>query len=483
MNKSWKNWIGEHWLTCLIAAQPLLDDLAFWNQNQVATVAGYLRLTVMLTLPLYLLFKVKNKLRFLLPFLVMGVYSVLHILNSNRVGYISPYFDVSYLVKVLQMPVLAVCFIHLIRDEQTKEQAFHGILIAAALMGASIVIAWLSGTGNVTYGEGLGYSGWVIDDNRCANSILLVTLSCFSAWQAIRTENKLVTIVIPILITTAFLTNGTKACYFSLFGIFAAYSGFLIMEKPILKKQIKWLAVIVFVLLMIFAVVIYPYTPRCKVNASIANSSVKQGEIEARLLELGYDVSSMSTEERFNNPEVREVFEYYYYRFFIDVIPDIFDRFGMDRILLHYDMTTDVEKLIDTRVTKIAYSSMIWEDSDLLTRLFGFEVSELGFDGTRDVENDWPALFFYYGFVGCGLYVGFVLFFLVLILRRLLRDFRGSFTRENFALLLCLGLQLGLAQFSGAILRRPNVSVYLALILGLIFYQTIRAPLGKEARA
>ena len=38
-----------------------------------------------------------------------------------------------------------------------------------------------------------------------------------------------------------------------------------------------------------------------------------------------------------------------------------------------------------------------------------------------------------------------------------------------------IGLELhplGLAQFSGAILRRPNVNIYLALVLALIAYQT-----------
>ena len=34
---------------------------------------------------------------------------------------------------------------------------------------------------------------------------------------------------------------------------------------------------------------------------------------------------------------------------FYYVLPDMFDRFGMDRILTHYQMTTDTARLIDTR--------------------------------------------------------------------------------------------------------------------------------------
>ena len=39
-------------------------------------------------------------------------------------------------------------------------------------------------------------------------------------------------------------------------------------------------------------------------------------------------------------------------------------------------------------------------------------------------------------------------------------------------LALVLALQAGLAQFSGALVRRPNVSIYFALVLALIWYQT-----------
>ncbi|MBR1457401.1 MAG: O-antigen ligase family protein [Oscillospiraceae bacterium] len=488
MNERWKNWIAEHWLVYLIAAQPLLDAVAFWNRNAVATVAGYIRLVILLALPLYLLVTLKDKRRLLLALTVMGAYCVLHILNGFRVGYISLYFDVSYLVKVIQMPVLAVCFVYLIRSEQTKRQALKGIVIAAVLVGFGLILAYLTGTGNVTYGEGLGYSGWVINDNRCAHAIILVTLSVCCAYLAVESSHILPTVVVPVLITIGFITNGTKSCYYSIFAVFGALTAYLLLERPIRKEKLKGPAILVLVALMIFSVVIYPYTPRARVTAKENTAYQRQGEIEAAVEALGYDVTQMTPQERFDNEEVREVFAYYYYRYFIGVLPDIFDRFGMDRVLLHYDMTTDVYKLINTRVMKIAYSDMIWEDSDALTKLVGFEVSEIGFDGTHDLENDWPAMLYYYGYLGLALYVLFILYFLYLVLRRLLRAFRESYTAINFTLLLCLALQLGLAQFSGAILRRPNVSIYLSLVLALIYYQTVRLPRqsaadGEEAEA
>ena len=476
MSQQVKNWIRDHWLVCLIAAQPILDAIAFWDRDAVATGAGFLRLLILLALPFYLLVTLPKKKYFVLSMAVMGVYCLLHILNGFRMGYISLYFDVAYLVRVIQMPVLAICFVYLIRDEQTKKQALRGVVIAACLVALGLILAYVTGTGNVTYGKGLGYSGWVIDDNRNAHSILLVILSVFCACLSLRSEKKLLIVAVPVLILFGFISNGTKGCFYSIFAIFGALTLFLLLEKPVLRRKLNLLAICVFVILMIFSVLIYPYTPRARVTAMESKVYGRQGEIEAAAMALGYDVTQMTPQERFENEEVRGVFEYYYYRYFIGVLPDIFDRFGMDRVLLHYDMTTDVNRLINTRVMKIAYSDMIWEDSDFLTKLVGFEVSEIGFDGIHDLENDWPAIYYYYGYLGLGLYGAFVLYFIFCILRRLALAFRESYTIDNFMLLLNLLLQLGLAQFSGALLRRPNVSIYLSLVLGLIYYQTVRVP-------
>ena len=106
MNQRVQNWIRNHWLCGLIAAQPVLDAVAFWDRNAVATVAGYVRLLILLALPLYLLSTLRRKGRFLLCMAGIGLYCLLHVLNGFRVGYISLYFDLAYLVKVVQMPRL-----------------------------------------------------------------------------------------------------------------------------------------------------------------------------------------------------------------------------------------------------------------------------------------------------------------------------------------------------------------------------------------
>ena len=96
-----KSLIKNNWLTALIFLQPLLDVLAFFNQNEVATAAGYIRLGIMLLLPLAVLITRRGGKAFWISLAVMAFYSALQVLNGFRNGYISLYFDLSYLVKVL----------------------------------------------------------------------------------------------------------------------------------------------------------------------------------------------------------------------------------------------------------------------------------------------------------------------------------------------------------------------------------------------
>ena len=459
----------------LLAAQPVLDVLAFWTRNETATPAGYIRLLLLVLIPLMVLFTTKKKKQFFLFLMIVGSYSILHILNSRRCGYISPVTDIRYLASVVQMPVFAVSFLLLIQDEKTRDDAFRGIAAAAALTLLFLIVSRLTRTGNVTYGEGLGYSGWVIDENRNANSTNLVLFGCFCTFFAISSGTLRALIPVLAAVDAVFLINGTKGCYFSLFAIFLSYAGFLVLEKVFLKKQMNRRILILLLALSAFSAIIYPWTPRCKVTeAQQRTARGTQGEIEATLMEKGIDITNMSTQERFDNPVVKEVFEHYYWKY-LGVKPDLIDRFGMDRVLMQYRMSTDVGRLIDARVMERQYAAMVYQDSDLLTRMLGFEVSQMGpdgYDGVYDMENDWHAVFYYYGWLGFVLYVGFVLLFALRILQCVRINFSGSLTLMNFCILLSLGLSIGLAHFSGAMLRRPNVSIWLSLILALIWYQT-----------
>lgn len=483
MKKSFKTLMAENWLVLLFALQPVLDAVAFWNQNSVATVAGYIRLVIMIALPLCLLIALKKKKRFIIAMGVIALYCALHVLNCFRVGYISVFTDVAYLARVAQMPILAVCFIFCMRDEGVKRQGMRAFTAAGMITVLLLAVALATGTWNSTYGGGTGISGWVIDDNRCANSIIFVTLSVFAVNVAAGSDKKLLNILLPAFVAFLLLANGTKACYVGLFAITCGYVFFMLARWIITRERIKAVFAVTLVLLTVASVLVYPLTPRAKVDESQRSAALKtQDELDAKLAALGYDLSAMTLEEKLADPVLYAVFEEYYKNTVGYVLPDMFTRFGTEKVLRKYGMTTSAATLIDVRVMKTTYASLVWDECDTLTKLVGFEATQVcQFEG-HDMENDWPALFYYYGYIGFALYVGFVLYFILLVLRRLIKDLKGSFTTENFTLLLCLLLQLGLAQFSGAILRRPNVSIYMSLVLALIYYKTAVLPIKGESR-
>ena len=482
--KNFTGFFASNWLVMLIAAQPLLDTLAYWTHNSVATVAGFIRLAIMLILPLYLLFTLKKKRNFIISMLVIGGFCAAHVLNSFRVGYISPFLDIEYMARIAQTPVLAVCFVYLIKDEQTKDQALRGVYWAAGITVACLALSLITGTWNSTYSGNLGISGWVIDDNRCANSIIFVTLSVFAVLYAYKSDRPAVQIGVPALTGLILVANSTRACYMGLFCIFLGYIAFAVVSAKLSGERIKKVFVIALVVVSLVAAAVYPITPRAQVDSAKAASAQKsQNEFDERIKALGYDLSQMSDEEKLSTPAVFDAFEVYYQSLVGYVIPDMFDRFGTERVLMKYGFTTDAEKLIDVRVMKTTFAALIWDECDTVTKLVGFECSQQCLIGKYDMENDWPALFYYTGYFGFTLYVLFILYFIYLIIRRLIMDFRGSFTGENLALGICLVLQLALAQFSGALIRRPNVSVYLALVLGLIYYKTVSLPISHGRRA
>jgi len=479
--KSIKGYIRHYWLLVLILIQPVLDILAFWTKNPDGTIAGYVRLLVMLALPVYLLFTLKKKRSFILSMAAIALICALHIANCMRIGYVSMSFDISYAAKTAQMPILTVCFVHCIRDEQTRDQAYWGLLFAAIISGLALGLSWITGTANVTYGAGLGISGWVIDDNRCANSAIVVVLAAFSVFCSVKSEKILLNILVPAIVLLVLLSNGTKACYFGVYVIFLGFAAFMLAERIIKGRKINKAAFISLLAFSILAVIVTPETAMYKVRYSqVSFAEENQGIVEAELEALGYDFKSLTNEDKLNDPVVLKVYEDYYRKMFWVVMPDMFDRFSIEEILTEFDFTTDAETLINTRRIKMAYASLMWSRSDTLTKLFGIDVSDIWLSASCDLENDWPAIHYYYGHLGILAYVALILYFAFIILRRLFKNFKTAFTTDNMILLICFALFVGLAQFSGSVLRRPNVSFYMALVMGLIYYQTCVKPISEE---
>ena len=166
-----------------------------------------------------------------------------------------------------------------------------------------------------------------------------------------------------------------------------------------------------------------------------------------------------------------------------------------------YEYTSEPSILSDSRVRKSMYAKLMWEEKDFLTHLFGFEYSDMVYEGTiYDLENDFPAVFYFCGYIGFALYMIFLALFAVMIfkafgedvaaawktqnskgkrspLRKSLYAFGGGvqsfLTMEMGAVGMTFLLAAIAAQISGNVLRRPNVTVYFAIAAAYLTYLTI----------
>ena len=470
--------LNKYLLAVVILMQPFLDVLAFFTASEKGTASGYIRLAIMAGLFLYALGKERKNRLFLFASLCAAAVFALHILNGFRCGYSNFTSDFMYAAKTAYMPVMAISFCGLIKKDETRDLVLSCLTVNAAVEILVVLLSYLTGTYTTTYGPGLGISGWVIEDNRCCHSDIISSLCIYLALFGITTGKKYMHVFAPIAITALFLTNGTSACYLTLLAIMAGYPAFLLVRSLILKEKLtrgERISSIVMASLFAFSIIIYPVTPRYKME-EIEHSfySDTQIKFEKKMEALGYDLYAMTPQEKMENEEVHDCLVEYYKPFMFSGVPSMMRKFDIDRIMWKYNVTHDATILGDNREMKQVYASLLFEDSDFLTRITGFEFATIGEDLTADLENDWVAVFFYYGYFGFAILLLGVLFLILRIILTLKNNFRKTISLQNFCILMAFFIALGLGYFSGATMRRPNASIYLSLAAALIYYQTGR---------
>lgn len=459
--------IKKNWLLYLIVFQPFLDIIAYFQQdNVIGSFAGYSRLLFMCILPVIVLIKTEKKKSFIILMGIIALYSIMHIFNCFRVGYISVFQDIAYLARVIQMPVLAISLIYYINSDEVKgmvSKAFAWNLITIII---SMVLAYLSGTAEATYNiYGYGLMGWFANAN--AQSIIVVSLIPLALYYIALKKNVYLMGIGLLISWFLLISNGTKVAYYSIFIIFGGFILFEIIYKLLHHEHWdiqRWTVLGLLLLFLGISVVGYPLTPRYKMTHFYDSTREEdQTKMDEELKEVTVD--NLTLDELLMDAE-KKAFIIEYYTPLLN--EDLVNRFGAERVLREYGYLPSSRDLSDVRRLKRMYSKMVWEESDQLTKFVGFEYSNIhGYD----LENDYPAIFYYYGYIGFGLYAIFILYFIYLIFKTTWINFKSVFTPFNFALLLTFALQLGAAEFSGAILRRPNVSIYLSIILVLVYYQ------------
>lgn len=252
------------------------------------------------------------------------------------------------------------------------------------------------------------------------------------------------------------IMNGTRTAYYSLFLISIGYIVYFIFDYFVHKREKFPFTIIgILFLVLLSGKILYNVSPR----ASMDSTYYAAREIEQETLN--------GLEEK-NKDEEENTYEGYLDKHLVE-------KFGYDRVINEYGEHPTAITFSDVRLKKRIYAKLIWEESDILTKMVGFQYPEMQFKNDNfDLENDPPAILYYYGYLGAALYVVLFLVLFIRIIRKVFLDFFDTVNLYNFALISTLMLQIAFAFNSGYLLRRPNVSFYLATIVVLCFQRTKR---------
>lgn len=449
----------------LFLFQPVMDCVSFWftRLNISNTLTLLLRLAVLGVTAILGFLLSRNRKVYWIAAAVCLLIGAGHVYALYDYGTpASIVSDLTNYVRVLQLPVMAICLITFLRaNEDTYRMVKWGMAGSLAVILAATVLASLTGTEPHTYVDGKGYIGWFNTTNAQSNILCIVVPVVLVWFYEKKGVGSLWFWACALLGFGAMFLLGTRL---ALFAIVA--SGFGLGLSVILIHPRQWLRGLCFVLAAVVFVLLLPWSPMNSHQDTFDHvQSNRQAIADARLEA---------------DPDHREaaLYDTYYYHAY-----DFVKIFGMEQTMEHYNYSSDVAEITAQRPKKLMFGRMLMENSPVSAKLFGVELQRFTVGRNNyDVENDFHGIWFLYGAVGLGALVLFLGYFVLLIVRALLKDAKTHFTMDaagwGIALICCL---MHIYNTAG-VLRRPNSSFYLAAVLAAVYYLTKIKPLQEEAR-
>lgn len=445
------SFILKYWVFIILALQPVLDIVAYFSFNSYITPISFIMRTLILVfIVLFTFIKSKNKKKFILCMLPIIIFSLIHLFNSYRVGMLNIFDDLRYLIIVMQMPVLSICFIDYIKENQEYIDQFKfGMIINILIIFASLVLAMLTGVFNFTY-EGYGLTGWFTSANT--QSMILVSLCPLFLYYMSKSTKTYIYIISHLIILFLLFFNGTKACFLALVVSLIAMLYIAFVTTKSRERIVKCLITFSCILfVIIFSKSSYTFQRLESVNDN-------KEETENILLEKVENLTREEILEILNNN--------YYWK-------ELIDLYGEDRIIEKMESYIDSSSLVDNRLRKRIYASIIYEDSDLPTKFVGFEFTKIG-NLKMDLENDFTAIFYYYGYIGFALYLMFICIFIYLLFKMFIKNKKIIFDGEFIIYCISLGLIIFGSEYTGAFLRKSNANIYLSCLFLLIYFKYVK---------
>lgn len=446
-------------LVALCAAQPLLDVLSFWTQD----LAWGSKLTLALRLLLFLCVVLTgfvlsgHKRAYWITAAVCAVLYAAHMLACLRANEAftaaNLISDAANFIRVAQIPLFTIAFITFLRCCRQGFASFErGITIAFWIIAAVELLSALTGTDPYTYsGKHIGLRGWFY--GASTQSAILSMLVPLTLCPALRSGNIRRWLPVAVVGFAELFCFATRLAYMSLF-VTAIGTGIIWAVTRRGDRKI-------YIALLLCAAVCaaaFPVSPMHQNQQAVAANAVRKQENIDRLVAQG--------KAEFGD----QGYAYLTYAY-DEYLGGTVERYGLEATAEMYGYSTKAAVITNVRTIKINYCRLMLNTEPLTSRLFGLSYDEMTYHGyCYDVENDFHGITYLYGWAGLACLLAFLGYFLVIIVRALIRNARRYFTVEAGACGVALCTCLAHIYNTAGVLRRPNASFYLCLILAAIWY-------------
>lgn len=446
-------------LVALCAAQPLLDVLSFWTQD----LAWGSKLTLALRLLLFLCVVLTgfvlsgHKRAYWITAAVCAVLYAAHMLACLRANEAftaaNLISDAANFIRVAQIPLFTIAFITFLRCCRQGFASFErGITIAFWIIAAVELLSALTGTDPYTYsGKHIGLRGWFY--GASTQSAILSMLVPLTLCPALRSGNIRRWLPVAVVGFAELFCFATRLAYMSLF-VTAIGTGIIWAVTRRGDRKI-------YIALLLCAAVCaaaFPVSPMHQNQQAVAANAVRKQENIDRLVTQG--------KAEFGD----QGYAYLTYAY-DEYLGGTVERYGLEATAEMYGYSTKAADITNVRTIKINYCRLMLNTEPLTSRLFGLSYDEMTYHGyCYDVENDFHGITYLYGWAGLACLLAFLGYFLVIIVRALIRNARRYFTVEAGACGVALCTCLAHIYNTAGVLRRPNASFYLCLILAAIWY-------------
>ena len=437
----------ETWLAILCLAQPILDVLSYWLGKipHGNTISLGLRMVILALTILYAWIISVNKKPYIIVISVLSVFWLCHVVTCCFVGYQSPVSDFINYARTAQIPLMTLCLISIMKQSDHPLHLLERLLTATLYLIAVItLIAVLTGTTVYSYPWWkVGYSGWFGWTN--SQSAIYGVLTAVAVCSALEHRCWIRAALRGAIGFALLFFLGTRLAYAEIFAI--ALFAPLCM---VITRRFDWRCTAALLSLAILCAVFYHSSPMAVNRRMYAESVVRQ---------------QTQVDNSQNALSLDELYAKY--------LPSLTDRFGLEAVEEAFDYTRDVSVIGNIRTSRLLYCHLAMKELPFASRLFGFELETTVYRGDIfDVENDYHGIYYLYGIVGLALLCAFILAFIWRALVRSLQKPEQYLTFSLAGYALATALLLGNVVFSASVLRRPNASFYLSLMLAALWYLT-----------